>query len=140
MLKSVLLTFLASLLFSVNVGIPVFEHICSKEGVFNSILIKPTHCEEKQQSLPPCCQKQESKKDNCCHDETKIIKLKTDYTSTLNKIVFEQISINEIKNAITLHVSFLINYDASRDNFSGSDPPPKLSGRKILIKNQVFRI
>lgn len=140
MLKSVLLTLLATLLFTVNVGIPVFEHICSKDGVFNSIIFKSNHCEQKQINLPSCCQKLKAKKNDCCHNETKIIKLKIEYTSSLNKIVFEQIAINEVKNAIALHLGSLINYDTLRDNFSGSDPPPKLSGRKILIKNQVFRI
>jgi len=140
MVRSGFLILLAALLFLVNVGIPVFEHICSKEGVFNSIIFKSTHCEQKQFNLTSCCQKLKAKKNDCCHNETKIIKLKADYTATFNKIGFELIGIYDLKNTAIVYEVPISNDKVAINSFSGKDPPTLLYGRKILIKNQVFRI
>ena len=92
--------FIVVLVFAGNIGISVYSHICSKDGVFISLLISnDSHCQEKQKNLPPCCQKKKSKKDNCCHNETKVIKLKADYSASFSKLNVElrEIAMNELK-------------------------------------------
>ena len=128
------------LLFAGNIGISVYNHICSKDGVFTSLYFpNDSHCQEKQNKLPPCCQKKKIKKSNCCHNETKIFKLKADYSNTCSKIDLSIKSISISKDNLLAFFSVEVANTESK-KFSGHDPPPLIFGREILIQNQVFRI
>lgn len=124
----------------------VFTHSCQKDGVFRSYFIPlQDHCEdEKEEILPACCQKMKTSscdtkviKKNCCNDEVDVFKINFDY--------FSEYQI-EIPNLFFVEdpFKFEIYYtDLALACFipeKYTHPPPKLSGREILISNQVFRI
>jgi hypothetical protein len=139
MFKSVILICISVLLLIGNIGIPIYTHACKEDGVFRTIFFESKHCEEKQSQLPSCCQKEKSKKDDCCHNETKIIKLKADYSTAFSKIKVETNEIAFAQNNFTFIFSSTLFQNETK-KYSGIDPPPRLSGRQILIQNQVFRI
>jgi hypothetical protein len=145
-------TFKTTLLFSLivfsflgNVGLRVFTHSCQEDGIFRSYVIElQDHCEdEKIETLPPCCQKErkvecgEIAKDDCCNDEVDVYKINLDYFSEYHVEVpylnsFEKFVFPDLYLSVTV-----------TDHFKADlyiHPPPKLSGKDILIRNQVFRI
>lgn len=144
-LKTTLLFGLILFSFLGNVGFRVFTHSCQEDGVFRSYVIElQDHCEEeKAETLPPCCQKERSAacgdiaQEDCCNDEVDVYKISLDYFSEYNVELpflsaFENISIPDFFKSI-----------AVSDKYNAAlyiHPPPKLSGRDILIRNQVFRI
>ena len=139
MLKSVILFLISVLILIGNIGIPIYTHECNEDGIFKTIFFESKHCEEKLSQLPPCCQKEKSKSDDCCHNETKIIKLKADYSDAFSKIevVHNEITLAQNYNPFSFSFTLIKN---EPKKFFGIDPPPQLFGRQILIQNQVFRI
>jgi hypothetical protein len=130
--------FLTVILFFGNVGVALYTHVCEEEGTFTTFFVPDnSHCEKKFSELPECCQKKQKK--DCCHNETKIFKLQSNYLTSFLKFSFDSQLL-----AVEKHF-FEINFNPTFNNektlaFSGTDPPPLLYGRKILIRNQVFRI
>ena len=130
--------FLIVLIFFGNIGVAIYTHVCEEEGSFTSFFIPDdSHCEKKLNELPACCQKKQKK--DCCHNETKIFKVKSDYSTSCIKLSFDSPSLVVEKHFFELNFNPTISNEDSL-SFSGIDPPPLLYGRKILIRNQVFRI
>jgi hypothetical protein len=130
--------FLIVLIFFGNIGVAIYTHVCEEEGSFTSFFIPDdSHCEKKLSELPACCQKKQKK--DCCHNETKIFKVKSDYSTSCIKLSFDSPSLVVEKHFFELNFNPTISNEDSL-SFSGIDPPPLLYGRKILIRNQVFRI
>jgi hypothetical protein len=130
--------FLTVILFFGNVGIALYTHVCEEEGSFTSLFIPDnSHCEKELSELPACCQKKQ--KQDCCHNETKVFKVQSDYSTSCLKLIFHT------PYLVAEEHFFELNFNPTFINekslaFSGTDPPPLLYGRKILIRNQVFRI
>lgn len=132
-----------------SAGLRVFKHSCEEDGIFTSyILPADDHCQEKElEELPPCCQKESvqvsccdvdvSEEDDCCSDEVDIYTVDFDFfqDNDLNvpHFTFEKI-LPLFKVLEKQHISLSKGSDFLRP------PPDPLSGREILIKNQVFRI
>jgi hypothetical protein len=71
-----------------HIGIVMHTHVCEEEGSFTSLFIPDnSHCEKKFSELPACCQKKQKK--DCCHNETKIFKVKSDYSTSCLKLFFD---------------------------------------------------
>jgi hypothetical protein len=137
-IRAVTICFLVLLLFLGNIGVPVYTHICKEEGSFISLFYQDnSHCEKKQQKLPLCCRKKQEK--DCCHNESKIYKLQSEFSFSSVKIHFETPIIIEEKLTFCSLLNFQIKALETKQ-FSGTDPPPLIYGRRMLIKNQVFRI
>jgi len=127
------------LLFVGNIGIRVFSHSCSKEGVFTSYIFENHDaCPSETKEMPPCCKKEDPKKDGCCSDYSALYKIDIDYDKTDDfKTAF---SVNA-----TLNNSFV--FDNTRNIIHEATPiacfippPCKPSGKLLLIKKQVFQI
>jgi len=130
--------FLAALLLLGHVGVAMYTHVCEEEGVSTSFFIPDnSHCEKELSDLPACCQKK--KKKDCCHNETKVFKLQSDYSTS-----FLRLNVDSPILAFDNHFfdlksnTFVLKRQTSA--FSGTDPPPLPFGREKLIRNQVFRI
>ncbi len=130
--------FLTVILFFGNVGVALYTHVCEEEGSITTFFVPDnSHCEKKLSELPACCQKKQKK--DCCHNETKVFKLKSDYSTSFLKLSFASSFLAVEKHFFELNFIPTISKEKSLA-FSGTDPPPLLYGRKILIRNQVFRI
>lgn len=139
-MKATFVFFFTLILFTGNIGIPVFTHACEEDGIFRSYFINTeNHCENEQSSLPPCCESEEDEKDDCCHDETDIIQLKLDYSLTWNQFQLDNFyyQVAEIKAVYANDFSLLETVFTTN---KGKDPPPKSWGKTLLIEQQVFRI
>ena len=139
MLKKFILFATIFLLFVGNIGVRVFSHSCSKEGVFTSYIFENHDaCPSETKKVPPCCQKEDPKNDGCCSDYSTIYKIDIDYDKTDDfKTGFSVIA--------TINNSFV--FDNTRSLFHEATPiacfipPPwKPSGKLLLIKKQVFQI
>ena len=130
--------FLTIILFLGNIGVAIYTHVCEEEGSFTSLFIPDnSHCEKKFSKLPACCQKK--KKKDCCHNEAKVFKLQSVYSTSFLKLTFDSTYLVVEKSFFELNLNSILlskKYLA----FSGMDPPPLLNGRKIRIRNQVFQI
>lgn len=144
-LKTTLLFGLILFSFLGNVGFRVFTHSCQEDGIFRSYVIElQDHCEDKKvETLPSCCQKEQNDacgdiaKDDCCNDEVDVYKINLDYFSECTIEVpclsaFEKLTIPEFYHSFAVADQYKIALYIH--------PPPKLSGKDILIRNQVFRI
>jgi hypothetical protein len=139
-MRSVFILFLVSLFFFTNIGIRVFTHSCKEEGVFKTYFVQVNnHCEEEAKELPSCCKKEQEKQDkDCCHDETQVFKLKIDYLNYWDNFSFAS-AVNTIKEEFIFEITPIIFAD-SNISASISDPPPKPSGREILLQKKVLTI
>jgi hypothetical protein len=139
-MRSVFILLLVSLFFSTSVGIRVFTHSCEEDGIFKTYFVQVNnHCEEEERELPSCCKKEKEKeKKDCCQDETQVFKLKIDYLNFWDDLA--------ISSAIVPQKPiFKVNGEkiqlAETHIFpSNSDPPPKPSGREILLQKNVLTI
>ena len=130
--------FLTVILFFGNVGVALYTHVCEEEGSFTTFFVPDnSHCEKKLSELPACCQKKQKK--DCCHNETKVFKVQSDYSTSLIKLSFDSPFIRVEKHFFELNFNPTFTCEETLA-FSGKDPPPLLYGRKILIRNQVFQI
>ena len=127
-------------------GIRVFTHSCEEDGIFRSYFIPlQDHCEEQaEEVLPSCCQKSiqkaclipEMEKD-CCTDEVTVFKINLEYYSDCSIAIPAFLIPKGIEKFET---KIEINTEQHRDVTSFTDPPPKPSGKDILIQYQVFQI
>lgn len=141
MIKNFFISFLISIVFIGTIGIRVFTHSCEEDGVFKTYFVQTNnHCEDKKKELPPCCKKEKEEKDkkDCCNDETEVFKLKVDYVSFWNDFSFQSFVIPE--NRSFSFEKNVVPFEKQTLQSSNSDPPPKLCGRKILLKKQVLII
>jgi hypothetical protein len=140
-IRNIFIIFLLSIVFVGTVGVRVFTHSCEEDGVYKTYFVQVNnHCEDKKVELPPCCQKEKEKKKkkDCCHDETEVFKLKTDYLSLWDDYSFESISIPETLNFFLNDQ--IVTVDEETLIASNTDPPPKLNGRQILLNKRVLLI
>lgn len=146
MLKPIFIGLLILFTFIGNVGMSVFTHSCKEDGVFRSYFVKTQdHCESnKKELVHPCCQPTDLdeneihlKENNCCNDEVNVFKINLDYCSEYH-VAISQVSICELP----LNYNFAFKYinESVKSGQSFTDPPPRTSGRELLIKHQVFRI
>jgi hypothetical protein len=144
--KPLLISLLIVFTFFGNVGMSVFTHSCKEDGVFRSYFVKTQeHCESNEKEIVhPCCKVNNAEKDelrlkekNCCNDQVNVFKINLDYFSEY-QLAIPQYSICEIP----FNFNFALNYRKETIYQSGLviHPPPRLSGRELLIKHQVFRI
>lgn len=122
-----------------NVGMNVFTHSCKEDGIFRSYFVQlQDHCEDHDKEVvPSCCKKKEVKDKDCCNDELDVFKIKLDFFSQYQvsiPLFFLQGNLNQytFEFGETRLLSFYQNHFVH--------PPPKPSGRQILLLNQVFRI
>jgi hypothetical protein len=140
-IRNIFIIFLLSIVFVGTVGVRVFTHSCEEDGVFKTYFVQiNNHCEDKKVELPPCCQKEKEKKEkkDCCRVETEVFKLKIDYLSFWDDYSFESFSIPETNNFF--FNDQIVPVDQEILIVSNTDPPPKLKGRKILLKKRVLLI
>jgi hypothetical protein len=136
--RTAIAIFLVSFILMGNTGLRVFRHACEEDGVFTSYIIPlEDHCEDHQEDLPVCCQKEKEKKDDCCSDEVDIYNVHFDYYQEYQVaipffVLPEEalfISLNETSTSVSTKEKKILR-----------PPPLDKSGREILIFNQVFRI
>jgi len=135
-----MILFFAIVLFVGNIGVPIYTHACKEDGVFHSFFIEVNdHCEEVKNDLPPCCKANQLKEDDCCKDESTIIQLKLDYSTTWNDFQVSEFYFQplKIKAVYTDNVALSTAYLTTN---KGKDPPPKSYGKTLLIEHQTFRI
>ena len=138
MIRFITCWFLTLILFFSNIGVSIYTHVCEEEGSFTTFFFPDnSHCEKKLSELSTCCKNKQ--KEDCCHNETKIFKQRSEYSSSFLEFNFDLPFL-----AVEQHF-FELDFNPTFSNeetlaFSGTDPPPLLYGRKILIRNQVFRI
>lgn len=142
MIRVVGLWFLMTLLLASNVGIPVYKHVCSEDGVFTSFFVpNETHCgaDSQQHKKETTCCEEETKEKGCCHNETKIYKLQEEYAFSSLKFDFEPFDF-----IVPQAFSFFDNHSnvaiAEKCLTSFANPPPLVFGKQLLIHHQVFRI
>lgn len=144
--KNIILSLLILFTFVGNIGFSVFTHSCEEDGVFRSYFVQlQDHCEDKSEEvLPACCQKEQEKgcgdeqiNSDCCNDQIDVYKVNMDYFSDYKVSIPDLIFID--------NAPLLAFYSPSEKVKQYNPehyihPPPNLSGREILIRNQVFRI
>ena len=144
--KKAIVSLLILFTFIGNIGFRVFTHSCQEDGVFRSYFVElQDHCEEEPVTkLPPCCQKAQNLKSevkqfkkDCCKDEVDVYKINMNYFS-YNKLTIPVLFYAAILNpfAVTSVPIDLVNLNQTHY----FHPPPIISGRDILIRNQVFLI
>ncbi len=152
MIQRILLYFLTALLFLGNVGIPIFKHVCSEDGVFTSLFIpQNNHCQEKPvEELPPCCRVEKSEscdltqeiinEDDCCHDETTVVQIETDeLQNELFKWHLNTVLTDFSKCIFPTFES--VNFQLLAQYTPPINGPPKVdSGTARLVFYQVFRV
>ncbi len=141
-LKSIFIITGLLLLFVGNVGVNVFKHICQEDGVWTSYFVKTAddHCESKHQEakhVKTCCsvEKEQQEKD-CCNDQTEFYKIDLDF--------YNDPSI-EIPTCVSVENTFsfeFVLHESQEDYYTKKyvNPPPKRTGKDILIQHQVFII
>jgi hypothetical protein len=128
-----------------NIGIRVFTHSCSEDGIFRSYFFEnQSHCKDEkiEKPLPPCCQKAikidcgEALKENCCTDEVEVFKITFDYFS------WEKIG-PQIAECQNDQFYLVVNHElilTSEQQTIFYDPPPKPSGIHLLHRICTYRI
>jgi hypothetical protein len=149
MLLKISVWMLTLLLFWGNVGIPIFKHTCEKDGVFTSFFFpKDDHCSDNEKELvPSCCSVSAChdnepilEKEDCCHDDLIVVQFQPDGASnvTFNWQLSDLFELTSPRFTFDFTpINFSENHLLSA---STSDPPPKVSGKSLLIQYQVFRV
>ncbi len=139
-MRNSVIVFLLSLFFASNVGVNVFRHICSEDGVTVSYVFNQgeEHCNqhEAEKKMASCCHEDPSESDDdCCDDEVEYIKLRVDAEQHhLPVFSFPVI-------CITQPVFAALNefpVPRSQEVFHINPPPP--GGKELLIRKQVWII
>ena len=128
--------FLSINVFLVTIGVPIFDHECSKENNHYTryFSYSDNHCES--QTMPKCCRIEKTK---CCKVKSTIVALKIDQEKYSNAIL-KLPSIGMEKEHALPPMAFF-NPLAAREIHEFIHPPPKLLfGKRMLITHQVFRL
>lgn len=130
-----------------TIGVNVFQHSCSEDGVYTAYFINTNaHCEPLEPAAESCCKKEQKKpssskqaiSDNCCSDEVSYFKASLDYFSSY-KIQVQALNTFAIPVAYHWNESYILPIQQASLQYE--DPPPLFkSGREILLNNQVFRL
>jgi hypothetical protein len=128
---------MATVIFLVTVGIPVFHHHCASENSSYTrwFSFNESHCEEK--GFLPCCRE---KKSDCCSVDFQIFALKTDQSIDQQcQGIFALSWV--IASSPHIIEGFRAAIAAFQPPIERLYPPPKLAhGRKLIHLLQVFRI
>lgn len=138
LLKNLIFLIFAAFTFVGSVGMGVFTHFCHKDGIEQSYILPPAnHCADKKTEVQICCvhevQIQES---DCCSDQVDFFQL--DFEQFESPYFFSFYT-----EAFSSGAYFSFRFVPASSELVASNyanPPPILSGRQILIQNQVFRI
>ncbi len=135
-------TFIIALTFFVfvgSVGVGIYSHFCSKDGVEQSYFIQQDHhCEKQEIQKPSCCQHKEitTAERDCCSDEMQFMKIDLDYFQQVTNFAFVAFAIpSPVYNCISFKP---LTAKITKALFA--NPPPILSGKDIIIHHQVFLI
>lgn len=136
--KRLLLIPFIALLFTGSVGIDVFKHICSKEGVSLAFIVNTVeHCEEETKDSPSCCQ-EEKKKDDCCDDEVDVLQFDLDFFQKLVDLSFESVDLEQTR---PYFIEFKPAIDAMEElRYSSYYPPPPISSSQKRAMLQIYTI
>ncbi len=133
--------FLAFTLFTFvgSIGVGVYSHFCSKDGLEQSYFVRQAHhCDEEEVVVPSCCKhdSKEELKSDCCSDQVQIVQINLDYFQQISTFIFTPFIVPSTVYEV------LEGYKIAEvvDKCNLANPPPKLSGRDIIIQNQVFLI
>lgn len=146
-IKNCTLLILVIVSFIGTIGVNVFQHSCSEDGVYTAYFINTNaHCEPLEPSTESCCEKErkipspskQAISDNCCTDEVSYFKASLDYFSSY-KIQVHALNTFVIPVVYYWNESFILPIQQASLQYE--DPPPLLkSGREILLNKQVFRL
>lgn len=139
-LRNILFLALTVFTFVGSIGVGVFSHFCSKDGLEQSYFVRQSHhCDEKEAVSPVCCQRHEPKevlKNNCCSDQMQFVQLNLDYFQQTVAIAFHTFA--SPSPVYGLMISATNSVSISKSNLA--NPPPKKNGREIVIHYQEFLI
>jgi hypothetical protein len=122
-----------------SIGVGVYSHFCSKDGLEQSFFVRQAHhCEEEKTVIAACCEHDAKKelKSDCCSDQVQIVQIDLDYFQQISNFLFLPF------NAPTPVYEVLPGKIKTEEIAKCllANPPPLPSGRDIIIKNQVFLI
>lgn len=122
-----------------SIGVGVYSHFCSKDGLEQSYFVRQAHhCDEEEVVVKVCCKhdlKEESRSD-CCSDQVQIVQIDLDFFQQISAFIFVPFTIPSAVYEVLAGSEITEDIDECLL----ANPPPKLSGRDIIIKNQVFLI
>jgi hypothetical protein len=137
-LRNILFLALTLFTFVGSIGVGVYSHFCSKDGVEQSYFVRQAHhCDEEEIVLPSCCKQGDSEvqlKNDCCSDQVQLVQIELDYFQQISHFTF-----SPFLGPVPLYDGLVGTNNLellSKCNFA--NPPPKRSGRDIIIQNQVF--
>ena len=141
-MKVLTITLLILLQLALQIGVPVHTHFCELDGVFASVLLKVDHqCAEPQEDLPPCCQKEKTKKD-CCSDEVQVVKTNLDQINPSSEDFLLEMNpfIAALPNV--LDFKFVVTAPTPQWHSTHYKHPPPLwrTGRQIQTLHQTWQI
>lgn len=121
-----------------SVGVGVYSNFCAKDGIEHSYFIRQAHhCEKEEVESLSCCQHETvSLENDCCSDEIQFMQINLDYFQQVSNFAF--VPFITPTPVYTTLPKAPITANISNANFA--NPPPKLSGRDIIIQHQVFLI
>lgn len=135
---------LISLVFTGSIGLAVFAHLCSVDGVELSYFT-PAEDTCKPESNDPCCaaeathdSKEKVEAEKCCTETASYYKISTENADKILQLKF----LPKYTNAFVLFPEIFPGiYEKEQFiAYTNSDPPKSRSGKEILISHQVFRI
>lgn len=137
MIKRIVLFAIATIVFFVTIGIPIFHHECSekKTAETNWFIFSASACQCDQ--TPSCCRKIE--KPDCCTISDTIVALKVDQACSHFELKFTSIDLfgHYFDFFIEQQTAVLHDYPAF---YNPKPPPDKEYGVQLLKRHQVFRL
>lgn len=144
-MQKILVLTLVSLIFCGSVGVSVFAHLCSIDG------LEVSYFQPVEESCTPpveqesCChettapvEKNGINSKKCCQESVSYYKISTENADKILKLKLQPKHIN----AFLLFPEIFPEVFVKEEQIAYEAPPPpgKSSGREILIAHQVFRI
>jgi len=114
-------------------GIVMNKHICKGTVKNVSAFVKAEQCGHSdivRKDIPKCHQKKETKKDNCCENDTEELKNK-EQSLTYHKISIEKLSV--LHSVLTSFIIEDVSFSKS-DTFESYESPPPIAMRQSLHK------
>ena len=137
--KNILFLIFTLFTFIGSIGVGVYSHFCSKDGTEQSYFIRQAHhCDVEEVVIPTCCKHdaQEELTSDCCSDQVQLVQFNLEYFQNISAFTFTSFIVPVAFYEVLPGKLITENIDKS----ILANPPPILSGRDIIIKNQVFLI
>jgi len=138
-IRHTLFILLTMFIFVGSVGVGIYSHFCTKDGIEHSYFIRQAHhCEKEEVKKSSCCQHETKTtlERDCCSDKIQFMQIDLDYFQQISALVF--IPFITPSPVYSTFKKALVSKRISNANFA--NPPPKLSGKEIIIQYQVFLI